>query len=160
MSMKYVKKEELKKGFVLKGSYTVEASFLLPMILSVIVVLIYLSFYIHDRSVLSSAAYQASLRGSQLISGENVMETVTQSAHQLIQNRLLGTSEVAADIQCDGSLIKVSYNGKLNIPAGALLCRYMTGGKNYIEVNAHSEAKTMDAVGFVRKIRIVEAFGR
>lgn len=149
-----------KKKYVLKGSYTVEASFLLPVILSVIVILMYLAFYIHDKSVLSSAAYQASLRGSQLISGENVMETVTQSAHQLIQNRMLGTNEIAADVQCDGSSIKVAYSGKLAIPAGALLCKYLTGGKDFIEVSACSEAKTMDAVGFIRKIRIVEALGR
>lgn len=148
------------KKYTLKGSYTVEASFLLPIILSVIVILIYLSFFLHDRAVLSASAYQAAMRGGQLINGENVMQVVTESAESLIRNRLLGTSEVETNVECAGGKVKVSYSGKMNIPGGALLCKYMTGGKMFIDMKAEAEAETTDVVKFVRRIRSVTAIGK
>ena len=41
-----------------KGSYTVEASLLMGMILSVLVSVIYIGFWYHDKSFLQSAAYE------------------------------------------------------------------------------------------------------
>ena len=42
-----------------KGSYTLEASVLMGIILSVLVAVIYLGFWYHDKSFLQSAAYEA-----------------------------------------------------------------------------------------------------
>jgi len=144
----------------LKGSYTVEASFLLPVILSVIVLVIYLSFYLHDRAVLSSAAYTAALRGSQMKEGSDIAGDVTKQAEELIRNRLLGTTEVETRVESNGSSIVVSYGGTVRIPGGALLCKYLTGGKDYIPVQASAKAATSDAVSFIRRIRVLKAYGK
>ncbi|MBR6329926.1 MAG: pilus assembly protein [Lachnospiraceae bacterium] len=148
------------KKYRLKGSYTVEASFLMPMILTVIVVIIYLSFFLHDRAVLSSAAYTAALRGSQLINGEDVYARVEKNAAALRENRMLGTKNIQTDIQIGSSQITVSYSGELRIPAGTLLCRYLTGGKDHLSVEVSAKADRLDPVGFVRKCRIVEALAK
>ena len=54
-----------------KGSYTVEAAFIFPLVMSVIVLIIYLSFFIHDRAVMDAASYQAAMRGSFVTSGKS-----------------------------------------------------------------------------------------
>ena len=139
-----------------KGSYTVEASFLLPMILTVIILIIYMAFFLHDRQVLYSAAYTSALRGSQLINGEDIYSQVEKSARELIKNRLLGTDGLRTDIEIGSDKIVVSYDGILRIPAGALLCRYLNGGKDTLSVKARAESKCVNPVSFVRKCRIVE----
>lgn len=139
-----------------KGSYTVEASFLLPMILTVIVLIIYMSFFLHDRAVLQSAAYTSALRGSQMISGEKVFSEVENSAKKLIANRLIGTDDVQTTIDISGDDVKVSYKGIMEIPAGALLCSYLAGNPKGLEVKAESNARRQNAVKLIRRCRIIE----
>lgn len=140
---------------VAKGSYTIEASFLLPMILTVIVLLLYMGFFLHDRAILNSAAYTSALRGSQLISGEDIYSEIEKSSKKLIENRLLATRSVATDIEIKGSSITVSYQGDIRIPAGALLCKYLNNGRREIEVKAMASAKCQNAVKFIRQCRVV-----
>ena len=130
----------MKNKLTLNGSYTVEASFLMPMILTVLVIIIYLTFFLHDRTVLNSAAYTAALRGSQLISGEDVYAVVEESGKQLIKNRLIATKDVVLDITVQKNKIGVAYTGTMRIPTGTLLCRYLTKGRNSLEIKTASES--------------------
>ena len=148
----------MKKKLTLKGSYTIEASFLMPMILTVIVIIIYLTFFLHDRTVLNSVAYTAAMRGSQLTSGEDVYAVVEDSGKKLIKNRLLATKNVTTDVSVQKNKISVSYRGVLKIPAGTLLCRYLTNGRDSLEVNAQAQADCINPVSLVRKMRVVEGY--
>lgn len=148
----------MKKG--IKGSYTVEISFIFPMIISVLVIIIYMSFLLHDRAILSSAAYTASLRGSQMISGEDVFSEVEKCSRDLISNRLIGTKNIETDIMIDGDKIAVKYEGTMGIPVGSILCRYLVSESNgELLVSGYGCAKRQDAIGFIRKCRIVERMG-
>ena len=51
-------------GRVLKGSMTVEMSFLMPIILLLIMSSILASFYFHDKNILAGAAYETAVAGS------------------------------------------------------------------------------------------------
>lgn len=53
-----------RKGRRLKGSMTVEMSFLLPIILLLIMSSILATFYFHDKNILSGAAYETAVVGS------------------------------------------------------------------------------------------------
>ena len=147
------------KKLRLKGSYTVEASFLMPMILTVIVLIIYLAFFLHDRALLQSAAYTSCLRGSQMTEGEDVYAQVEKSSRELIRNRLLATGSVETDIEIGSDRISVSYRGMLKIPAGTLLSRLIAPGRENIQVCADATADCFNPVGFVRKCRILESWG-
>ena len=48
----------------LKASCTIEAALIFPFIMGIIVFIIYISFFLHDRAVMKSCAYQAALKGS------------------------------------------------------------------------------------------------
>ncbi len=150
----------MNKKLSLKGSYTIEASFLMPMILTVIVMIIYLTFFLHDRTIMYSAAYTAAMRGSQLNSGEDVYTQVEESGKKLIENRLLATRDVTTDVTVQKDRIKVSYTGTMKIPAGTLLCRYLINGRDSLEINASAQADCVNPVSLVRKIRIVEGYSK
>lgn len=47
-----------------KGSFTVEAACVMPLILLVLFGTIYLSFFVHNRAWLTAAAYESALSGS------------------------------------------------------------------------------------------------
>ncbi|GAA4654754.1 hypothetical protein GCM10023142_18920 [Anaerocolumna aminovalerica] len=58
-----------------KGSYTVEAALILPIILFIIIGLLYLGFYLHDKVKIQSVINDASTRGRELIQYEADLET-------------------------------------------------------------------------------------
>ena len=53
--------EERKQRW-LKGSFTVEMAFLIPMILFLIMGCIRISFYYHDKNIIAGAAYETAVR--------------------------------------------------------------------------------------------------
>ena len=55
--------EERKQRW-LKGSFTVEMAFLIPMILFLIMGCIRISFYYHDKNIIVGAAYETAVVGS------------------------------------------------------------------------------------------------
>jgi len=142
-----------KTGF--SGSYTVEASLLFPFILSVIVFLIYISFFLHDRCVMNQSAYQAALRGSRIKTEEGrVIATAERAASELIEGSLLATRNVSHTVTIDGSEVKVSYEGILSIPAGTLFMNI--SGSDGITVRGSGSAKRKDPIKFIRECRVVE----
>ena len=52
------------KKQVRKGSMAIESALLMPVILLVIMTVLYLFFYVHNRAWLTAAAYEAALSGS------------------------------------------------------------------------------------------------
>lgn len=58
-----VKRAKILK-FWKKGSYTVETAAVMSLIFLVIMSSLYLCFYVHNRTWLTSAAYEAALTGS------------------------------------------------------------------------------------------------
>ena len=51
-------------SIIRKGSFTIETACVMPLILLVLMGLIYLSFFVHNRAWLTSAAYESALCGS------------------------------------------------------------------------------------------------
>ena len=47
-----------------RGSMTIEAALLMPLLLLVVMITLYLFFYVHNKVWLTAAAYEAALDGS------------------------------------------------------------------------------------------------
>lgn len=47
-----------------EGSYTIEASLLLPFIIFILLYFLYFAFYLHDKEVMNNVAYEIALLGS------------------------------------------------------------------------------------------------
>ena len=51
-------------SIIRKGSFTIETACVMPLILLVLMGLIYLSFFVHNRAWLTAAAYESAVSGS------------------------------------------------------------------------------------------------
>ncbi|MBQ7724702.1 MAG: pilus assembly protein [Lachnospiraceae bacterium] len=140
----------------LKASYTLEASLLFPFILAVIVLIIYGSFFIHDRAVLDIAAYEAALRGSEVTDPDgDIFSKVRDTGNRETEGRLLATKNVSMDVRVDSKAVSVVYTGDFTIPRGVILVPGMNMKGTEIKVEGKSARD--DPAGFIRECRMVEA---
>lgn len=101
----------MKKMNIKKGSLTVETACVMPIILLVLIGLLYLNFFVHNRAWLTAAAYEAALTGS--------MEAVKQDGHtyeaaQMRSRELgnvgfFGAENLSAQVNA-GEKVQVTYD--------------------------------------------------
>lgn len=138
-----------------RGSYTVEAALVFPFIMGVIVFIIYVSFFLHDRAVMKSCAYQAALKGSLIRTGEaDAMREARKAAEYNIEGLLLATEGLDTKAEVSGKEVTVKYSGSLTIPRGILFMEIT--GTDHISVEGEGHAFQKDAIEFIRKTRMVQ----
>ena len=109
--------------WVKKGSSTVEAAFLLPMIMTVIVLLIYLSVFMYNRLIITETAYIAALRGSRdewKTAGESRHKSENAS-NELLRSALIMTERCGRQIQVKGKKVTVTLQMTQEIPFHGLM---------------------------------------
>lgn len=108
------------KNKLRKGSFTVEASMLLPFLLLVVFAFICLCLYLHDRSVLSSCAAELAGKGAaKKYQSEKELETwLTGEAAGLAKGKLLCIREVEASVKVTRQTVTVSYTGGTSLLGG------------------------------------------
>lgn len=125
-----------------KGSFTIEASVIIPFIVMVLAAVIYLAFFLYDRCTLERAAAMAALRGSQEVWGnQNLQYEITdEGIDNVLENNLLGTSHVEKCVKVKGDqmyvLLKMEYK--------------------WWDFSAEAEKKVVNPVTFIRNCRKAE----
>ncbi len=109
-----MKKRGKKQKLQARGSYTVEASLLMGIILPVLVGIIYMGFFLHDRGFLQCAAYEAAVYAS--LHADDKDADVSAVAQVLAEGRTLGTRGVSVSASVDDRRADVAYEGNLQIP--------------------------------------------
>lgn len=93
----------MKKSY--RGSFTVEAAFVVPLMLMMFVVLISILFYYHDKNIVAGAAYETAVVGAER------KEYDEQELGQYFQSRIRGKmilfSRVQDEIQIENECITV-----------------------------------------------------
>jgi len=94
------------------GSFTVEASIIVPLILFILIVFIQLSFLLYNRCLVDCAVSAAVLRGSQEVWGSNDLrgEKVNIGLSKLLDNQLLGDVHMEKSITCTGTKVKAEIS--------------------------------------------------
>lgn len=137
-----------------KGSYTVEAAFIFPLVMSVIVLIIYLSFFIHDRAVMDAASYQAAMRGSLVTANKSdFLSKAEKAGDELLKEALLVTRVSEKNIEMKNNTLTVTYSGIMSIPGGV---NFIPGIPSELKMSVKSSATRLDPTGFVRSCRIIE----
>ena len=114
-----------------------------------------MSFFLHDRAVMKSCAYQAALKGSLIRTGTPEMKKEAQQAADYnIEGLLLATGGLHTEVSVSGQDITVSYSGTLRIPQGILFMKI--AGTEGITVRGEARASRKDAIEFIRKTRAVQ----
>lgn len=134
-----------------RGSYTIEAALLMPLILGSIVFIIYAAYYTHDRAVLQKCAYIAALRGSQIRIGDGETCTIAkENSSQLIQGKLLGSWELTDIAETEQDRVRVVYEGYMQIPKGVLMNLLQQG---HWHVRKEAVAMRIDEPVYIRSCR-------
>lgn len=102
------------KHTTLSGSHTIEASLLMGILLPLLVGIIYMGFFLHDRSFLQCAAHEAASYASLHADDKNT--DISAAAQKLITGRTLGTSDISADAAASTRQIQITYKGTFSFP--------------------------------------------
>ena len=98
--------KRIKRKAYLKGSFTIEAAVIVPLILTVIAVTLHLLFYYHDKNILASVAYETASYGAgrQTVSEQEL----EQRFEERIRSKLLLFQEVQSDVTILENEVKVT----------------------------------------------------
>ncbi len=98
-----------KNKWNLKGSFTVEASFIVPMILLLIMACMFAVFYYHDKNILLGAAYEASVVGSTMSREVNGVDAdeVQSLAYERVQGKNIFLNHTQIDVETSEEELQV-----------------------------------------------------
>lgn len=107
-----------------KASMTVEASYIVPVILMMFLMIVYLVFYFHDKDVLTGAAYEVAVVGAQNVRQDPSYDVQDLAAlyWERIRGKCILFSDVAAEAEQDDHQIIVEVTaarGKMRIQTRA-----------------------------------------
>lgn len=130
-----------------KGSYTVEAALLMGIILSVLVGVVYIGFWYHDKNFLQSAAYEAACVASLRADDESYQ--LGEAAQMLTSGRMLGTASLQTDCQNGSKKASVSFEGTFSLP-GMVIAFFQ---KEKLQMQESCELTTERPSHRIQKIR-------
>jgi hypothetical protein len=121
------------------GAYfTVEASYILPMVLMIFIIIIYLAFYLYDRCLFAQDSYILCYRESYVKNGGDRPEELRSRASRqfgtkyfALRGHSFQTAEENNGIIMQGSafLIPRAFSGSLLIPERTWNIQYSAGAK-------------------------------
>ena len=122
----------------IKGSFTIEASVIVPLILLVFVVSINGLFYYHDRSVIGAVAYETVTIGSERREwSKEDLETYFQ---ERIGGRTLLFTDVAGQVEITDNEVSLVCEAK----------------RNYMSVTVRRIMRKTEPEKYIRNIRKIE----
>lgn len=132
-------------GNLKRGSFTVEMACLMPLYLFVILGLIYLCFFIHNRAWLTAAAHEAALKGCV----EGTETAADTKARELVNRGLFGAENLQMQADGKGERIIVQFDSDTVFGYGGLTW--------HLQVKA--KEKRTRPVPFIWRLKGVEGLG-
>ncbi len=132
-----------------EGSFTIELSLLMPLIIFVFLLILFLNYYVHDRIAIDKACYIAALRSANYpdeAERENIALTVL---NREIPARLLWKWDYTEGVQVMADEVIVSFEGTMLVREG-LINRYLSG--KLFAYNASQSASVIDEDDYIRSL--------
>ena len=139
-TLKFVLK---KKSKIVKGSMTIETAFLMPLILFVLLSVMYLFFWVHNRTWLTAAAYEAALDGS--------MEIVCPDSDGYEKALKKGENLEIGFFGGDNLKIQASTGKNIQITYDLDMFSLYGGTNGHLQVQA--KRKGVNPVSWIRKVK-------
>ena len=140
-----------KSGFRAQASFTVEAAMLMCVILPVLLALLYLGLFLHDKGVLNGAAQEVAATAdlNRFRNGGNAR--LARKADQLA-DRTGASGKAKSSVQVTDHEVSASYSASMKLPG--LLPKLF--GKGTLDTGADVTRILPDAADTIRKIRGLE----
>lgn len=133
----------IKRGYkTYKGSFTIEAAFLMTVIIPVLAALVYLAVFLHDRAWIQNAAMEKAAR----IAVQGYEEKGTGF------DGIVGGEKLQKKISSTEKKVNVEVKGNFLIPG--IAARFFLGGKLSLEVSINKPI--LDAKKEIQKYRNFE----
>ena len=139
----------LKKRAFWKGSYTVEAALVFPIILFVLAALLILAFYVHDRGILQGIACETAVAGSNYITENERKAAANQVRNQAGPERLMGSRSSQGYVAFGSSEVYARYTAVCPVPG--MVMRYLSG--NQLKIAKSWQVHTLNPSDWIRKKR-------
>lgn len=126
----------------LRGSFTVEASFIVPMILLVIMACIFAVFYYHDKNILLGAAYEASVVGSSKSREVNGVDSdeIQSLAYERLQGKCIFLNHSQVEVELSEEVIQVE----------------VSASARRMEMSGSEKASITDPEKYIRDLRKIQ----
>lgn len=124
-----------------KGYLTVEASMLVPLVVLLIALLLYLSFFLYNRCILTQDAYILAFRGSIQKEEREVQKYIEECSKVQFSKKYAGMKNIEKNIAVSNKKITVKISG-------------VTSNNWLIEKEA--EAERINPAKVIRKIRLIK----
>lgn len=148
MDFKIIEQRKTGAFFVKRGSFTVETACVMPLILLAVFGVIYLNFFVHNRSWLTAAAYESALSGSMegIKKDGQAYETAKMRSEELGNVGFFGAENLSTQTNV-GKEVQVTYDLDT-------ICAY--GGLSW-HLRTEGDVKIINPVKHIRKIRAAAA---
>lgn len=135
-----------------RGSFTVEASLLMVILIPLIVSLIYLGFWLHDRTFLQGAAYEIAGAGILCDSRKEACKAMAAKKREVSQGMMFGTETVWCKLEEDEREIRVSLYAEVRIPgiAGPFF------GKSRMRIRGETSFKRQRGTSAILKLSSIK----
>ena len=139
------------RSFKMQASFTVEAAMLMCVILPVLLALLYLGMFLHDKGVLNGAAQEVAATAdlNRFRNGGNAR--LARKADQLA-DRTGASGKAKSYVQVTDHEVSASYSASMKLPG--LLPKLF--GKGTLDTGADVTRILPDAADTIRKIRGLE----
>ena len=101
----------------MKGSMTVEASYILPFCFLIIAIVCYLGIFQYNQAVLKATGYECILQvmDEEDLEEEILQQIIVKKAEQTAKARVLGVKELNAAVKMTASKISVTFQGRQSL---------------------------------------------
>ena len=135
----------------LSGSFTVEAAIVLPIVIYILLLVVYISFYLYSNYALALHAYISAFRGSRSSVAEAGYAVTEESMQFFLQEELPAVGEIKHNIYTSMWKTQVEIKGKSRIPFWE---RWI---ERFAPIHISSYAQRIEPVSFIRNCRRLEA---
>lgn len=142
-----MKQREREKRPGPEAYFTVEAALVIPVVLCMIVMIIYLSFYLYDRCILAQDLYLLSYRQS--IEKGSADRAGSSAAHGQLSGRLFMLAGLDTEVSA-GSSVRVKGNAFMTVPVFGL---DFFDGQSRWNLAVEGKAKKTDPPKDFRRVR-------
>lgn len=132
-----------------KASYTIEASYILPIIIVLIWYLLFLSFFLYDQCVIMQGSYQAALRAERLLGTKEEKEALAFTKYEVDVKKKLIYMMPEKEIEVDEDRILLRTNSEMKFPGGIFFQKSW-------KARQQQKAASYEPVKFIRECRRYE----
>lgn len=135
-----------------KGSMSVEATFIITWTVFLFVFLIYLSFYTYDKCILFQDAYAVCFRGSIQKEENKCVSYINENIQKQFGKKYFGTGTVSGSVSKQGRKLSVFGECAVKVPIHAPFTMWDASG---FQIKTEAKTKILNPTKMIRQTRMV-----